>query len=87
MMEVAVNLLTLEGEGGGGGGDGSGLDVGMEMEGERGVALSGKELVSPFIPRLLEYLSRVIGDTVGKGGRVREGRGGELETEFVVLSR
>jgi hypothetical protein len=48
--------------------------------------VSRKDLVTPFIPCLLAYLNRVIGENVGKGGRVKE-RGRSLESEFVMLSR
>ena len=47
---------------------------------------SGEEMVTPFIPCLLAYLNRVIGENVGKAQRIKE-RGRSLDSEFVMLSR
>lgn len=89
VMEMAVNLLTLEsGERGGGAGDGRMETETAGTEGEDGSSVvSGEDLLSPFLPCLLEYLNRVIGENVGgKRERGRE-KGRCLENEFVVLSR
>ena len=76
-MEMAVNLLTM------GGGDGGAGEEG----GVASPSVKGEELVGPYVPRVLEYLSRVIGGMVGRGGKVTRGRERNLENEFVVLSR
>ena len=93
VMEMAVNLLT-HGAWDDVGDNGpvpmeTDAAMGGDAEGEEDGSgiLKGEELVSPFIPKLLDFLSQVISGTVGKGGRGREGKGRSLENEFVVLSR
>lgn len=89
-MEMSVNFLTLSA------GEPTAMDTEVagksepreEVGGDRGVVSSGERLVAPFVPALLEYLNRVIGGTVVKGGgRSFRDRGRNLEKEFVVLSR
>ena len=49
--------------------------------------IDGTNLITPYIPRLLEYLSRVIhAKSKGKKNGSSEG-GGSMNNEFVVLSR
>lgn len=74
VMEMAVNLLTL-------GHDGEGRG-----EGDKVVVVCGEDLVGPYVPILLRYLNRAIGENLGRGGRVRV-MGRNLQCEFVVLSR
>ncbi len=67
--------------------EGTGNHVGAEAVGMETTGTTiGECLVSPFIPALLGYMGRVIGENVGRGGK-RRGKGRSLECEFVVLSR
>lgn len=82
-----ANDAGKEGEGKHGGKDGvEVMDAGGANRESTGGIASGEDLLSPFIPCLLAYLNRVIGENVGKGGKVRDGRR-SLENEFVLLSR
>ena len=51
-------------------------------------SINGVNLVRPFVPHLLEYLSRVISERSHKG-RLRkvDGQVRDLDHEFIVLSR
>lgn len=91
-MDMVVDLLSPSNRGGGGGGEEEAMELGVEGEGlgkERGVSvggdISGRELILPCFPRLLEYLSRVISEA----SRNKKMRfvGQSLEQEFLVLSR
>ena len=78
-----MNFLTL-------GANNSGEDsrpVAMETDVSVVTRVEGEGLVSPFIPKLLDYLNQVIGVGVAKGGRGQEARGRSLECEFTILSR
>ncbi len=78
VMEMAVNLLTLGAE------EGVSEEEGGVAVGGAPLRVKGEELVGPYVPRVLGYLSRVIG---GRGGRAVRGKERDLEKEFVVLSR
>jgi len=85
IMEMAVHLLNSDGGAGDKFVDTGGGDESM-VETEQPV--SGRELVRPFIPRLLDHLSRVISDCCYKGKlRNTKNRNVSLHSEFVVLSR
>ena len=77
-MEMTVNLLTL-------GVDEVGtVNMGAAEQEKRGVVIDGEQLVTPYIPRLLEYLNRVIGEGLRSKGRTEKRN---LDCEFTVLSR
>ena len=51
-------------------------------------SFSGRSLVQPFVPGLLDYLSRAISECTYKGKlRKKDGRERDLDKEFIVLSR
>lgn len=78
VMEMSVTLLTSSERFGAGE---------MDETCEGGIS-DGEKLVRPFVPSLLEYLGRVISGSRHRG-RLRkvDGRGKNLDYEFIVLSR
>ena len=78
VMEMTVTLLALREKS-----DAHEMDASCDGE-----EISGEELVCPFVPQLLDYLSQVISASSSKGKlRTVDRRTKNLDYEFVVLSR